>query len=125
MNYCQKNLKSCSKAGDFIAEEVDVSFGDGINIPHGRIDTMLLSSIDMSPPIYILTTQGKLQFCHLTSSSLKTPNTFGFDSDMLKLYFASPETSFSLFRQTMCELLAVAELVIVEDNTPVVLIKSE
>ena len=62
---------------------MDINFGDGINIPHGRIDAMLLSSTtDMSPPICLLTSQEKIQLFHWTSLSFKTPNTFGLDSGM-------------------------------------------
>jgi len=83
-NYSKKTLKTFSKEGDFIAEEVEICFGDNINIPHGRIDAMLLSCIGISPPICILTTRDKLQFCHLATASLKTPATFGLDSGRLK-----------------------------------------
>jgi len=84
LNCCNKTLKTFSKEGDFIAEEVEICFGDNVNIPHGIIDAMLLSCIGISPPICILTTCDKLQFCHLVTASLKTPTTFGVDSGRLK-----------------------------------------
>ena len=53
MDHCKKDLKK----GDFVVGEVEISFGDGIIVPHGRIDAMVLLCIDTSPPIYVLTNE--------------------------------------------------------------------
>ena len=42
-------LKTFCKEGDFIAEEVEICFGDDINVPYGRVDAMILSCIDIPP----------------------------------------------------------------------------